>query len=260
MKLGVALAGGAFKGVCHLGALEVLENNDIKIDMISGCSMGAVVGGLYAAGVPIEKLKDELVRLTSGRLVDFYPKALRNLGIMSGDRIVRYLKKLCGDILIEDCKIPFVASAVDIVTGKTVYIDKGPLVEAIRASISIPGLFAAVRKDDMLLVDGGVKERIPVNILKEKGMDKTLAINTSTNPGTMRPKNIIMMLSRAFDLLDWENCRRGCFCDADYIVPMEKGCEIVYHKPSEASKAYQMGVDAMNEHLESAKKALGIEG
>ena len=148
MKLGVALAGGAFKGICHLGALEVLEKNGIKIDMVSGCSMGAVVGGLYAAGVPVEKLKEELKDLKRGRLMDFYPKALRNMGLMSGDKIVRYLKGLCGDVLIEDLKTPFVATAVDIVTGKTVYIDKGPLLVAIRASISIPGLFAAVKKDE----------------------------------------------------------------------------------------------------------------
>lgn len=258
MKLGVALAGGAFKGICHLGALEVLEKNGIKIDMVSDCSMGAVVGGLYAAGVPVEKLKEELKDLKRGRLMDFYPKALRNMGLMSGDKIVRYLKGLCGDVLIEDLKTPFVATAVDIVTGKTVYIDKGPLLDAIRASISIPGLFAAVKKDDMLLVDGGVKERIPVSILKEKGMDKTLAINTSTDPGVMRPKNMVMMLSRAFDLMDWESCRRGCFCEADYTVPMERGCEIVYYKPSEAVKAYEMGVEAMTAHLERAKAALGL--
>ena len=258
MKLGVALSGGAFKGICHVGALEVLEKNQIKIDMISGCSMGAVVGGLYAAGVSIETLKKELNDLKRGKLMDFYPKALRNLGLMSGDKIIRYLKGLCGDILIEDCKIPFVATAVDIVSGKTVYLDKGPLLDAIRASISIPGLFAAVKKDDMLLVDGGVKERIPVNILKEKGMDRTLAINTSTDPGVMHPKNMVMMLSRAFDLMDWESCRRGCFCEADYTVPMEKGCEIVYYKPSEALKAYQMGFDAMTEHLEGARQALGL--
>ena len=247
MKLGVALAGGAFKGICHLGALEVLEKNGIKIDMVSGCSMGAVVGGLYAAGVPVEKLKEELKDLKRGRLMDFYPKALRNMGLMSGDKIVRYLKGLCGDVLIEDLKTPFVATAVDIVTGKTVYIDKGPLLDAIRASISIPGLFAAVKK-----------ERIPVSILKEKGMDKTLAINTSTDPGVMRPKNMVMMLSRAFDLMDWESCRRGCFCEADYTVPMERGCEIVYYKPSEAVKAYEMGVEAMTAHLERAKAALGL--
>ena len=80
--------------------------------------MGAVVGGLYAAGVPVEKLKEELKDLKRGRLMDFYPKALRNMGLMSGDKIVRYLKGLCGDVLIEDLKTPFVATAVDIVTGK----------------------------------------------------------------------------------------------------------------------------------------------
>lgn len=259
MKLGVALAGGAFKGVCHLGALEVLEQNGIKIDMISGCSMGAVIGGLYAAGVSVETLKKETETLKQGKLIDFYPKAFRNLGLMSGDRIMRYLKDLCGDINIEDCKISFVASAVDIVTGKLVYLDKGPLLEAIRASMSIPGLFSAVKRDEMLLVDGGVKERIPVGILREKGMDKVLAINTSTDPGKLRPKNMIMMLSRAFDLMDWENCRKGCFNEADYIVPMEKGCEIVYYKSSEAVKAYKMGADAMKEHLPAAKEALGLD-
>lgn len=72
--------------------------------MVSGCSMGAVVGGLYAAGVPVEKLKEELKDLKRGRLMDFYPKALRNMGLMSGDKIVRYLKGLCGDVLIEDLK------------------------------------------------------------------------------------------------------------------------------------------------------------
>lgn len=252
---GLALGAGAIRGLCHVGVLEVLEQNGLVPDMISGTSMGAVVGGLYAAGVPISKMKELVGTLKKSDVVDFNLFALKNNGFLTGKKSEMLIKELCGDIRIEDCKIPFVAVAVDVISGKTVYIREGKLTDAIRASYAVPGVFAAKKKDNMLLVDGGIKERIPVNILREMGAKYVLGVNPCDGIIEDKcPTNIALQLGRIFEIMDWELTRRK-LNEADYVLSI-KSKLMNSSSISEASVAYEQGREAALLKLDDIRRAI----
>ncbi len=226
---GLALGAGAMRGMCHIGVLEVLEQHNLVPDMISGTSMGAVIGGLYAAGVSIDQMKE-----------------------IKSENIIR---ELCGDINIEDCKIPFVAVAVDVVSGKTVYFDKGNLTDAIRASYAVPGVFAPVKMGNMLLMDGGLKERIPVNILRDKGAKYVVGVNPceSIIEGKY-PASLPEQIGRMFEIMDWEITRNKLH-EADFVLSI-KSKLMSSANVSEARIAYEQGYEAAAENIELIKKRI----
>lgn len=254
MKVGLCLGAGGVRGMGHIGMLEVLEENGLHFDMVSGSSAGSIVGACYAAGVSVARMKEKLFSLKQWDIMDLNPTALRTNGVINGNKICNIIRDLTGDIDISECRIPFVSVCVDIVSAKTVYIDSGKLIDAVRPSFAVPGVFSAVEKDGMLLVDGGVKERMPVKILREKGMDRVLALNCCTDLIPIkRPHNIPLHVARAFDIMDWELCKHT-LKEADYLVNMERGSEVVYYKISEAKKAYELGREAILPHIEEIKK------
>lgn len=251
---GLALGAGAMRGMCHVGVLEVLEQHNLIPDMISGTSMGAVIGGLYAAGVTVDKMKEILATLRKKDVVDFFNIfGLKGNGFLSGNKSENIIRELCGDINIEDCKIPFVAVAVDVVSGKTVYFDKGNLTDAIRASYAVPGVFAPVKMGDMLLMDGGLKERIPVNILRDKGAKYVIGVNPceSIIEGKY-PANLPEQLGRMFEIMDWEITRRK-LNEADYVLSI-KSKLMSSANVSEAKIAYEQGYEAATENIDLIKK------
>ena len=167
-RVGIALGSGGAKGISHIGVLEVLEKNKIKIDEISGCSIGAIVGGIYAAGVSIEKMKEIAFSIDikkMWKLFDFTKPT--SGGIVKGNLVEQFLDEILPVKKFEDLKIPFRCVATDIKEGKEVIFEKGDLIPAIRASISIPGLFVPYEYQGRLLVDGGVVNPVPVSLLKE---------------------------------------------------------------------------------------------
>lgn len=165
-NLALVLSGGTARGLAHIGALEVLEENHIPIDAIVGTSMGALVGGLYAAGTlkeftkEIKKLSESRIRaLFFSRKLNRIMKNMKNLD--SNKTIGPFLSKFTKGKQIEDLGICFTAVATDLRTGKEVFINKGDLLKAILASVSIPGIFHPVKFGKKILVDGGVIDPIP---------------------------------------------------------------------------------------------------
>ncbi len=165
-KVGIALGNGGAKGISHIGILEVLEKNNIKIDEISGCSIGAIVGGAYAAGVSIEKMKEIAFSINLKKTLNLFDFTNPSTGgIVKGKIVEEFLEDILPVRRFENLKIPFKCVATDIKSGKEVIFDKGDLVPAIRASISIPGFFMPYEYQGKLLVDGGVINPVPVNLL-----------------------------------------------------------------------------------------------
>ena len=175
-KVALVLGGGGALGVAHIGFLEVLIKNDIPIDIITGTSMGALVGGVYASGASIASMKEKMIDFKIKRMVDFQ---LFSGGIVAGNKLVRFIRKFIKDneTNIEDFKIKFAACACDMNTGDKVIIDKGDIVDAIRASISIPGVFKPFKKDNMTLVDGGLVDNMPVEDARKMGADVVIAVD-----------------------------------------------------------------------------------
>lgn len=172
----MVLASGGAKGFAHIGAIEALEESGYEITSIAGASMGALIGGIYAAG-GLDKVKEWMYDLTDRevfRLVDFTfsPNAL-----VKGNRLMDALKAIVPDCSIEDLNIPYCAVATDLKEGQEVVFRSGSLYDAIRASISIPMLFRPVEHGDMLLIDGGITNGLPLDRVVRTEGDKLVAVN-----------------------------------------------------------------------------------
>lgn len=174
-KIGVALSGGAARGISHIGVLEVLEKLGIKPEAISGTSMGAIIGAFYCSGVTLEEMKSYVESINWKSFLLFSDLALSKTGIINGRKVEKLLKKFLGDKTFSSCQIPFCCVAVDLVKREKVVLSEGRLIDAVRASISVPGFFSAVCLDDRILVDGGIVEPLPTEALKTMNINFIIA-------------------------------------------------------------------------------------
>lgn len=179
--IGLALGSGGARGYAHIGVIEELERQGAQIVCIAGASMGAAVGGIYSAG----KLSDfkewstKLTRMETMRLMDF---TFSGQGVIKGEKIMNTLRELLGEQHIEDFLIDYTAVATDFKTNTEVWMNKGKLFEVIRASSGVPTLMTPVLLGDQILVDGGVLNPLPLNVLKGKKVDLVVAVNINA-PG-----------------------------------------------------------------------------
>lgn len=177
----LVLGSGGARGVAHIGVIEVLEEKGYEIISVSGCSMGAVVGGIYAAGYQKE-YKDWLLSLTKPRLLQVMDFTLSRQGFLKGERIFSLFEKKTGPLSIEQLKVPFMAVAADMAQNQEVHYRTGDLYKALRASIAIPGVFTPIIENGQFLVDGGVLNPLPVNTIIKKGQELVVAVNLNGVP------------------------------------------------------------------------------
>jgi len=193
-KVGLVLGSGSAKGLSHIGVIKLLEEMDIKIDYIAGSSIGAMIGGAYAAGISVNEIEDIALKTDLASSVKYFLPTISKSGLISGLKVKEFLRNVVGDIDIEDLKIPFVATATDIFTGQEIDFNKGNLVEAIRASISVPIIFQPVIYNNQILVDGGLANPLPINVACKMGADFIIAVNVmpsldKTNTGKRKENN-----------------------------------------------------------------------
>lgn len=179
-KIGLVLSGGSAYGFAHIGVLKVLKKNNIPIDIVAGTSMGAIVGGLYCAGMTTEQMESTLKKFSRNKIVDFNLFGMFDEGFLYGKKVSRFFSRLIGDKTIEDCDKPFCCVASDLISGNKYVFEKGPLVQAIRASMSIPGIFKPVKVDKMCLVDGGISDNLPVQDARRLGASKIISVDVCT--------------------------------------------------------------------------------
>jgi len=175
-KIGLALGSGGSRGLAHIGVIKALEENNIPIDFIAGSSIGAMVGGFYAARLSIKKMEEISLETNWRRMFSLVDPHLKQ-GLISGEKVKTFIEGYVDGKKIEDCKIPFVAVATDLKTGEIVILNKGEMAQAIRASISIPLVFKPVEIDGKTLADGGLSAPVPVEIVQGMGADIIIAIN-----------------------------------------------------------------------------------
>jgi NTE family protein len=176
LKVGLALGSGSARGWAHIGVIKALRDMGIHPDIISGCSIGALVGGAYAAG-HLDDLESWLRTLRRKDVLGFFDLNLSSGGLIAGDRLMNFFRDRVGDATIELLPIPFAAVATDLNTGREIWLRSGSLLDAVRASISLPGIFTPVRIDDRWLVDGGLLNPVPVSICRAMGADIVIAVN-----------------------------------------------------------------------------------
>jgi NTE family protein len=175
-KIGVALGGGAARGWAHIGVLKALTEHGLQPSVIAGTSIGAVVGGCYAAG-KLDGLEDYVTNLTPRSVLRFLDLDMGGGGLMSGARLRRTLDRELGDITIEDLPITFVAVATEMGSGREIWLSKGPLVAAIRASSALPGIFRPILINGRWLMDGAFVNPVPVAVCRAMGASLVIAVN-----------------------------------------------------------------------------------
>ena len=174
----LVLSSGGARGLAHIGAIEELESQGYRITSIAGCSMGALIGGVYAAG-KLPEFREWMKTVDKKKMLELTDFSLSLNHIVKGTRIIKAIMEFVPDVLIEDLPIPYCAVATDWISGHEVVIDKGSLFEAIRASISLPSFYEPVRRDGMILIDGGVVNPIPMNRVKRHDGDLLVGVDVS---------------------------------------------------------------------------------
>ncbi len=178
--ISLVLGSGGARGYAHIGVIEELLKHGYEIKSISGSSMGALIGALYACG-KLDMFKEWVLALDLlevAKLIDF---SFTRTGVIQGDKVFHVIEDMIGDIMIEDLPIPYTAVATDFMKQKEVWIQKGKLIDAIRASIAIPTVFTPKKITDRYLIDGGVLNPLPISPTVADDTDSTIAVNLSAN-------------------------------------------------------------------------------
>ncbi len=173
LRLGIALGSGSARGWAHIGVLRALEQAGILPDVVSGTSIGALVGAAYASNA-LERLEEWVARIDWWEIIRYIDV---RLGGVEGERLMRAFRERVEDAPIETLPKPFGAVATDLQTGREVWFQEGSLLEAVRASIALPGLFSPVRHQGRWLVDGGLVDPLPISLCRALGADRVIAIN-----------------------------------------------------------------------------------
>ena len=176
-KVGLVLGSGGARGMAHIGVIKALLKHSIPIDIVVGSSAGALVGGLFASWGRVEDLEKLVREVTYRDLAEVLVDPAWGAGLIKGTKTLDYLGKLFCGKKIEDLKIPFATVATDVNTAESVVFSEGDVASAIRASISVPLVYAPVLHEGRLLVDGGVSSPVPVEVAREMGADVIVAVN-----------------------------------------------------------------------------------
>jgi len=199
-KIALVLGGGGARGFAHVGVLEVLERAGISVDMVIGTSVGSLIGALYAANPKVANLRRVALALEEGDLFDISLFSASR-GPVKGDAIRRFVRDQVGAMEIETLRIPFIAIAADLNTGERVEIDHGPIVDAVRASVSIPGVFVPARMYGRNLIDGGVVANLPVDVARARGADLVIAVNITEGVHDESVDDLISIVVQAINIM-----------------------------------------------------------
>lgn len=178
MRIALALGSGGARGYAHIGVINELQERGYEIVGIAGSSMGALVGGLHAAG-KLDEFADWAGSLTQRAVLRLLDPSLSSPGVLRAEKILDAVREIIGDTTIEALPIPYTSVATDLIAGKSVWLQRGPLDDAIRASIAIPGIFTPHVVDGRLLADGGILDPLPMAPLSAVNADITIAISLS---------------------------------------------------------------------------------
>ncbi|CAG9619827.1 patatin-like phospholipase family protein [Sutcliffiella rhizosphaerae] len=213
-KIGVALGSGGARGFAHLGALKVLREENIPVDLIAGSSMGALVGSFYAMGHDMERLYKIATAFKRKYYLDF---TVPKMGFVNGNRVKELIRMFTQNKNIEDLDIPLSIVTTDLEKAEKVILTHGPISEAVRASISIPGIFVPEKLNGRLLVDGGVVDRVPVSVARDMGADIIIAIDVSQVKTNEPVDSIFDVILQTIDIMQNELVKKSEL-EADIMI------------------------------------------
>lgn len=175
-KVGLVLGSGSARGWAHIGVIQALAEAGVRVDYVAGTSIGAFVGAFYAAG-KIETLRNTTLELNRKQIALFFDMVFPKSGLIDGEKIADLVREHISEKNIEELSLPLCVICTDLNTGCEVNIQDGDIIEAVRASISVPGIFTPVKKNGAFLVDGGLVNPVPVNVSRQMGAELVIAVD-----------------------------------------------------------------------------------
>ncbi len=201
-KIGIALGSGGARGLIHIGVLKVLKENNIPIDFIAGSSIGSIIGSYYALNKEIKLLNEKIIHLTKKDLVKLIGFTSPKKALISSHKIEKFLRDLIRDSSFSDLQIPLIIIATNMSTGKEVHMQEGKLIDAIRASISLPGIFPPAKINGDFFLDGVIVNPTPVDVVKKMGADIVIGVDLTMKQAVkIENPSIIDTLRRSFEIL-----------------------------------------------------------
>lgn len=255
-KIGYALGSGGSRGVAHIGVLKALEEEGIKPDYITGCSMGAVVGACYAAGMSPDEMYETVLSIKPTDIMDL--GGLNRGAVFRGNKMYDLLIAKIGDVKFDELLIPFRCVACDLLSGKLAVLSEGEVAKAVRASSSIPLVFPPVEHNGMQLIDGGVLCRIPTEEVKDMGADVIIATDVldNTKDAVKSCKGFLATMLRVYDMIDYKSTslKKQLLNDDStlWLVPEMEGMS--QYKIKNLSQAYESGYKTAKDSMEKIKK------
>lgn len=254
-KIGLALGAGGAKGLAHIGVLQVLIKEGIRIDMVAGSSMGAIIGAAYAAGTDIEMLAKLASTINQSLFVDIN---IPRMGLLKGKKALKLIELLTRGKGFQDLNIPLAVVATDLEKGERVVFTEGDLARTIRASMSVPGIFNPVRYNGRLLVDGAVTDRLPVYALTEMGADIIIGVDvkfyTDEQGDSVRIRNIYDIIMHSIEILE-NKVFIPCLESVDVLI-MPDTSQIATTDFTQAQVCIEMGKAAAIEKLPAIREVI----
>lgn len=248
-KIGLALSGGGARGMAHIGVLKVFHDHRIPIHCIAGTSAGALIGSLYAGGLNITTMLEIATKL---KWKHFFRIVLSKTGLVSSEEIENFVISQIGKKTFADLDIPFAALTTDLVSGREVILDKGPVEKAVRASCSFPWMYIPMKYEHMTLVDGVLKNNLPADVARKMGADIVIGVDVIPRADyeDKNVRNVLEIFDRALDL---------------FIMGQKKECDILITPVNEkitsleldkAQRLVELGEEAAKKALPQIKKAI----
>ncbi|MBY0087236.1 patatin-like phospholipase family protein [Brevibacillus sp. M2.1A] len=249
--VGVALGSGGARGFAHIGVLNALEAHGIQIDMLAGSSMGSLIGAVYANGIEPHMMGKLALNLKRKHWLDL---TVPSMGFVTGEKIKQLIRLLTHGKRLEELNKPLAIVATDIESGERVVFREGPIDQAVRASISIPGIFVPEKVGGRLLVDGGVIDRVPVTVLREMGADIVIAVDVAQFDTRMEVKSIFDVIAQTIDVMEREILRHRIIA-ADIVIRPDVGhySSIAY---TGVEQIIELGERAGTEHIERIQELI----
>lgn len=210
-KIGLALGSGGLRGLAHVGVLKVLEEESIPIHCVAGCSIGSLIGALFCNGLTPEIIIKLAKGLKRRHWLDF---VMPKLGLMGGERVLATIRLLTQRKTFEELDIPLAIVATDLIQGSEIVFTSGDVANAVRASVSVPGVFVPYEYDGKILVDGAVLNPTPVDVVRRMGADIVIAVDLAHAGTVCNITNMFDVIIQSIDIMERQLSKyRQNYCD-----------------------------------------------
>lgn len=250
-KVGLALGSGGAKGFAHIGVIEALVEHQIPIHAVAGSSMGSLIGASFAIGTPVATMKGLAVHLKRRHWLDF---TVPKMGMIQGDRVREVVRLITGNRRIEDAQIPLAIVTTDLVGRRKVVFRQGNIAEAVRASVSIPGIFVPVVADGAVYVDGGVLERVPITDARDMGCDTVIGVDVGLTPVGTVPHSALDVIMQSLEAMQDRTLQTTRELASVTIVPQV--AHIGASQFGRAEEAIELGYAAAVDQISTIRKCL----